>query len=242
MSEDIWMVRAGRGGVFAEDFIEESFVSIGFPDAGEVTAPVNKDEVKAAMLKQNPKVKHGMAVSQIKRFYDDVKVGDSVLTYDPAQRLYFIGTVNSDVKNIEHELPRSREVKWSSQVARESLNQSTRNSLGSISTLFKIRDEAAADILANVVNLGTESIASIDLQEDDAEREELVEKIESQSQELLEDRIASLDWEQMQELVAELLEAMGFKSDVSPRGSDRGVDVFASPDGCLLYTSDAADE
>ena len=50
----------------------------------------------------------------------------------------------------------------------------------------------------------------------------------------MEDRIASLDWEQMQELVAEILEAMCFKTDVSPRGSDRGTDVFASPDGLGL--------
>ena len=46
--------------------------------------------------------------------------------------------------------------------------------------------------------------------------------------------IAKLDWEQMQELVAEILQAMDFKTDVSPRGPDRGIDVFASPDGLGL--------
>ena len=38
----------------------------------------------------------------------------------------------------------------------------------------------------------------------------------------------------MQELLAAILRAMGFKTRVSPRGPDRGLDVFASPDGLGL--------
>lgn len=40
-----------------------------------------------------------------------------------------------------------------------------------------------------------------------------------------------LDWEEMQELVAGLLRAMGYKTQVSPSGPDRGKDIVASPDG-----------
>lgn len=35
----------------------------------------------------------------------------------------------------------------------------------------------------------------------------------------------------MQELVAGLLRAMGYKTRISPAGSDRGKDIIASPDG-----------
>ena len=35
----------------------------------------------------------------------------------------------------------------------------------------------------------------------------------------------------MQELVAGLLRAMGYKTRISPSGSDRGKDIVASPDG-----------
>ncbi len=38
----------------------------------------------------------------------------------------------------------------------------------------------------------------------------------------------------MQELLATILRAMGFKTRVAPRGPDRGVDVYASPDGLGL--------
>jgi len=50
----------------------------------------------------------------------------------------------------------------------------------------------------------------------------------------LKDKIQSLDPEEMEELTAALLRAMGYQTRVSARGPDRGVDVLASPDGLGL--------
>ena len=48
-------------------------------------------------------------------------------------------------------------------------------------------------------------------------------------------RIIRLQWDQVQELcAAAFVRAMGYRTTVSPRGADRGVDVFASPDGLGL--------
>jgi len=55
--------------------------------------------------------------------------------------------------------------------------------------------------------------------------------IEEESLELIKDRVATLDWDELQELVAGLLRAMGYKTRVSPLGPDRGKDIGASPDG-----------
>jgi restriction system protein len=49
--------------------------------------------------------------------------------------------------------------------------------------------------------------------------------------ERIKDIVSGLDWEDMQELVAGLLRAMGYKTQVSPIGADRGRDIIASPDG-----------
>lgn len=40
-----------------------------------------------------------------------------------------------------------------------------------------------------------------------------------------------LDWDEMQNLVAGVLRSMGYKTQVSPAGADRGKDIIASPDG-----------
>lgn len=237
MSEKkIWMVRAGRGGAYVDDFIESNFVGIGFASAGDVSSPVNKDEIIAKMRAENPVGKFQMAASQILRFFDEFKVGDSVLTYDPGQRLYFFGEIKSDVKKVDHTLFRSRDVQWQGQIARDSLKQSTRNSLGAISTLFMVQGDAAADVVANKTAIGAEQTTFVAPSEDDDSGGDgsVFENIEEKANELLEDMIAKLDWEQMQQLVAEILQAMDFKTDVSPRGPDRGIDVFASPDGLGL--------
>ena len=236
--ETIWMVRAGQGAQYVDDFTESGFVGIGFESAGEVSTPVDKSEIALRIADTHPSYSKGkisVSASQVKRYYEEIKIGDAVMTYDPSQRLYFIGEIKSDVKiKSDHVLFRSRDVEWKKQVSRESLTQSTRNSLGAISTLFLVKDEVAANVIANETILGEEPKTTPVANSKDSVDEDFVDSIDSRANELMEDRIAGLDWDELQELVAEILEAMGFKSDVSPRGPDRGVDVFASPDGLGL--------
>ena len=47
-------------------------------------------------------------------------------------------------------------------------------------------------------------------------------------------KIIELGWEEMQELVAGILRAMGYKTLISQSGADRGKDIEASPDGLML--------
>ena len=56
----------------------------------------------------------------------------------------------------------------------------------------------------------------------------------SKAHEFIKDKILQLDWEEMQELVAGILRAMGYKTIVSSKGADRGKDIQASPDGLGL--------
>lgn len=59
----------------------------------------------------------------------------------------------------------------------------------------------------------------------------LAEDMQAKALEFIKDRAAKLDWDQMQRLVAGLLRAMGYKTQISPAGPDRGKDIVASPDG-----------
>lgn len=236
----MWIVRAGNGGTYVDDFIESAFVGIGFPLAGELNSPIDKAVVINRMITEQPHRNFQMAASQIKRFYDEFKIGDLVLTYDPGQRLYFLGEIISSVQSVNHILSRARQVNWKGQVVRDSLSQTTLNSLGAISTLFKIKGDVAKEVLSRVNQLGSEPVPITDStvakasEIETSESENLFENIETRANELLEDQIVKLDWEQMQELVAEILVAMGFKTEVSLRGADRGVDIFASRDGLGL--------
>lgn len=53
----------------------------------------------------------------------------------------------------------------------------------------------------------------------------------AKAHEFIKDKVLQLNWQQMQELVAGVLRAMGYKTKVSAKGPDRGRDIVASPDG-----------
>jgi restriction system protein len=72
------------------------------------------------------------------------------------------------------------------------------------------------------------------MEEEKEEVQQLGDEIIDRSREFLKDRIQKLTWEEMQELVAGLLRAMGYRTRVSDPGPDRGRDVIASPDGLGL--------
>lgn len=67
-------------------------------------------------------------------------------------------------------------------------------------------------------------------EEYDAIKEDIIAK----ANEFIKDKLQSLSWDEMQELVAGVLRGMGYKTRISPKGPDRGRDILASPDGLGL--------
>jgi restriction system protein len=156
-----------------------------------------------------------------------------VVTYDPATREYLLGEILSDYrfdpkKFKEH--PHTRAVEWKTRVSRDILSVATRNSLGSTLTLFLIPDEAVADIWA-----ASKTDRPLEISGGLADKKEQLQQSNKdaaqEALDLVEDKILELDEYEMQDLVAALMRAMGYKTRISARGPDRGVDVIASPDG-----------
>jgi restriction system protein len=177
------------------------------------------------------KGKLASSVGQVFRFLNDIQIGDDVITYDPGRRVYLIGTIKSEPRYDEASiptLPRIRDVEWRSEILRDQLSSTTRAKLGSISTLFLLSDDASAALRA-IEKSPDDAVQD----EDEAEEtEELIANdLRDQSREFIKDKISRLDWQEMQELVAGLLRAMGYKTRVSPSGPDKGKDIVASPDG-----------
>ncbi len=173
---------------------------------------------------------------QLFKFFREMKVGDRVLTYDSPRRTYHIGTVTGDVESnpeTPDHLSNTRKVKWQYQVERDKLSQPARDSLGSTLTIFKPSQQALEELQKVIDTPGPASQAEI-VPAADTEAEDPFIKALVNSRELIKDKIIKLSWKDMQELVAGILRAMGYKTKVSPEGGDRGKDVIASPDGLLL--------
>ena len=165
-----------------------------------------------------------------------------MVTYDPETRQYHVGQVGTDAKISTRIVDNSerheyvRKVKWEGTVSRDVLSTTTRNSLGAISTLFKPSDNACAEMLRlfNGEDQTSQSVEGIRPQSDETDSSQILQEYIDKSDEFIADQIAKLDWDQLQELVAGIVRAMGYRTRVSKRGPDRGVDVFASPDGLGL--------
>lgn len=242
--KEMWMVRAGKDAFLIDAFKEKNIVALGW-GLGDLKDK-NEDDIKRLMEEKYPnesKYTLGISASQVIKFRHTIKKGDYVLSYNPSSRKYLLGEITSDYyfsKDLEKEdidyiggHNDTRDVKWLGEVSRDKLKVSTKNTLGAISTLFNINDEAKKDIL-NVFN---NKAPTPEENEGDNENEDvsiLKEDIKEKSIEFIKDKVNTLDWDEMQELVAGLLRAMGYKTLVSPRGSDRGKDIIASPDGLGL--------
>src|SRR5829696_7608188 len=90
-----------------------------------------------------------ITTSQVARFVLEFKEGDYVLTYDPKTRNYLIGKISSPYRYdpTREENHHVRSATWEGEIPRDRLSISTRNTLGAISTLFEVNEEAAKDLL-----------------------------------------------------------------------------------------------
>ncbi|MEI9948338.1 MAG: restriction endonuclease [Pseudomonadota bacterium] len=240
------MIRSGRGSEHVEAFLEHGIVAIGWPALGALLPATKKDDLLRQYATKYPQDREGRrlgAVSQILRFLNEIQIGDQVVTYDRDRRLYAIGEVLTGYEwqpESIGDLPHARKVKWTREVARDALSTGTRNTLGTIQTLFKLSNDAAKDLASHAQERGRAlavtppAPAAEPLAEDEEARAALVNESIEKADDFIEDAINELDWQQVQELVAGILRAMGYRTSVSEPGPDRGVDIRASPDGLGL--------
>jgi restriction system protein len=236
----MWKVTAGRKNASADQFIEEGFVAIGWAEAGDYSSIDSKEALVQQFNRvwpDNTEKQNSVGAAQAWRFMSAFALGDRVLTYNSDTRLYHVGNITGKpvyLPQINERLPLQRAVKWQDAVSRDNLSQQTRNTLGAIMTIFKLSDDAAEEI-ERLLAGEPKSQRIVEPYHPTVLDETLMPDPYADIGELaferVKDAILRLDWEEMEELVAALLRALGYRTIVSPKGADRGRDVIASRDG-----------
>lgn len=237
----VWMVRAGEGAAYIEDIEKHNVVAIGWSALGDLRVYHSKDALSQQLKTLYPDWNnHRIAASagQIFRFKQELIQDETVLSYNPGTRQYHVGRIIGDLDyrpDLIPELPNTRDVVWIKTINRDVLGPSTKNSLGAISTIFQISSDASQEIFG-LLNDGspTAVVPSAALVGEEAlhdEERDVLKDTEERAFQFIQDRIVRLAWDEMQELVAAILRAMGYKTRISPPGPDRGKDIVASPDG-----------
>src|SRR5690242_17920991 len=97
----LWFVRAGAGGKSAGDFRSTSTVGIGWQEAGPISPDMPDEDVDAVFAKAYPDDKENarnVYANQVRRYLREIRVGDGVATYDPSDRSYLLGRIESETE------------------------------------------------------------------------------------------------------------------------------------------------
>lgn len=232
-----WKIMAGEGGRYIDNFLETSRVAVALDEATDFCSCRSKEEIASLVRERLPLLTNrqvSVAASQHWRFLSEVQVGDVVLVYASQTRLYHQGVVASSAEFTPEcvpQLPVTRQVAWHGTVERDRLSQSAKNSLGAILTIFKVPEQVVQEIrrFSQSPEGAAHDLSASPV--DDAVEPDPFAGIEQLALDRITDRISALSWDEMQELVASLLRALGYRTVISPDGPDRGKDIVASRDG-----------
>ncbi|HHP1041090.1 TPA: restriction endonuclease [Bacillus thuringiensis] len=228
-----WMVRAGSSNSLVPIWRQRGVASIGWAELGNPQGYSTREALiqKAHEVYEDKKPPTRLNwASQVWRFSHEVELGDRVITFTKDKREYLIGTViathQHDIDVVSNHYPNVIGVEWEvKQIPRDDLSQGAKNSLGSTLTVFRVDDwgnELEGLLKGDVPTKSNE----VEAEEEEIIKEDLVQKALT----MIQDKVDKLDPWQMQDLVAGLLQAMGYNVKVSKKGPDGGVDILAHKD------------
>lgn len=234
--QKMWIVRS-VGGELIPLFKDNGIVSISWCTNTDFSSCKDKSCIKQKLEECYPDSSKSIPAWNgfLDNFLNVMKQGDYVLTYDSSLRTYYLGEIQGDYSyrpDLSKEFPHTRKVGWIEKtISRDLISNSTKNSLGSPQTLFRITNEQKDEVLKLFKK---EDGTKITEESIEIENKEFSQTLIENARESLKDAINQLSPDDMEELVKEVLNAMGYIARRSKKGADRGVDVFASKDGLGL--------
>lgn len=227
----LWGIHAGRGGVADPVFREKSCVALGWPRMPDLTTLADRDAYKERLRQEYPEAKKGAIpnwAGQLLRFVQEMQVGDLVIYPSKADRMVKIGRVTGPYEHVvttTDEYPHRRSVEWLGEYPRTSFSQGALFEISSWLSFFQVKNYAD-DFLAALE--GRQVAATADEDETVAL---VAEEIETTTRDFVIKQFSrELKGHPFAQFVGDLLEAMGYRTRVSPPGPDQGVDVLAYRD------------
>jgi restriction system protein len=223
-----WGVRLGRGGQYADLGRERGFIAIGWQDLGDVTwlaGATDEPEARAKLHQvyeaaySQTGMKASIAEGQVWRFVHEMHAGDVVFVPHAAKGVVHVGTLKGDVQYVAapgdgcpYRLRRL--VDWSADVARKDLPGKLAASLGSLVTVFSLRNRAAEirAVLSGEVVAAPVGARIVDV----------VEHVL--------DRLHGMHPKEFEAFVASYFQAIGYDAEATQYVGDGGIDVAGTLD------------
>jgi restriction system protein len=223
------------------DLLGEGFVSVGWDEIGDLRECGRvKDALKQLLAVRYPQAKAGAIpvwAGVLRRFAFEMQVGDYVISPQKADSTVSFGRVSGEyyydgAGNHHHR----RRVEWlRTGVPRATFSQSARYEIGSAVTLFQVKNHA--EEFRTFIETGTAEVKMSDedilddLITETAVDEPGSDRIEAYTRDFVVDALhTKLDPYRFEVFTAGLLQAMGYRAEVTQASGDGGVDVIAFRD------------
>lgn len=228
MSSNLW-------GIHIKDdylFRKSGVIAIGWSEFGDLKAiePTREafKEHYEAVYTTAKKGSIGTSAGMLYRFCYEMQIGDYVVYPSKTDRQINIGKIESDYIYTpnEPEYVQQRKVKWLKHLPRTAFSQGALHEVGSALSLFTIKNYAEEYLKAldNTVKVVSDDI------EDDTVAATAEDIIETTKDFVLKELSKHLKGYDLEEFVADLLQAMGYRTILSPHGGDSGIDITAYKD------------
>lgn len=214
-------------------FLNEDVIAIGWREIGNLSLiPNNRDAFKEMYFKTYSDVKKqsiANGAGMLYRFTHEVQIGDYVVFPSKFNREINIGIVEGEYVFNPNAIDymNQRKVKWLKHLPRTAFSQGALYEVGSALTFFSVKNYADEYLSALDKNFKGQEIAADD---EEAVARTADEIIEATKDYILKELSKHLKGYDLEGFMQDLLRAMGYRADVSPKGGDNGIDLVAYKD------------
>lgn len=216
-------------------FLQKSVIAIGWKDMGDLSKiEASREAFKEHYTQVYPDAKKGSVANgagMLYRFAHEVQVGDYVVYPSKIDRMINLGTVESEYiyDGDAVEYVQQHKVKWLKHLPRTAFSQGALYEIGSAMSFFSVKNYADEYLAALDKNFKKTAVTT-DTDEDESVGATAEEIVESTKDFILKELSKNLKGYDLEEFVADLLKAMGYRTKVSPHGGDSGIDIVAYKD------------
>lgn len=227
MEQRVW-------GIHTQDdalFLEKNVIAIGWEAFGDMTDMENDREAFKARYTDvyGDEAKRAVAISagMLYRFRYEMQVGDYVVFPSKSNYEINIGIVEGEYQyQADASYVQQRKVKWLKHLPRTAFSQGALYEAGSFLTLFTVKNYA--DEFLSALDKGFKKTA---LETEDETIGATAEEIKQSTKDfILKELSHRLKGYALETFVADLLNAMGYRTQLSPQGGDSGIDITAYKD------------
>lgn len=214
-------------------FLNQNIIAIGWDAIGDLSRiEPTREAYKNEYIRAYPNAKKGSVATgagMLYRFSCEMQKGDYIVFPSKIDRKINIGIVES---NYFHDdaaamYPNQRKVKWLRHLPRTAFSQGALYEVGSALSFFQVKNYSDEFLKALDRNFTGNNLES---EPDETVARTAEEIIESTKDFILKELSKRLKGYALEEFIADLLQAMGYRTTLSPHGGDNGVDITAYKD------------